>query len=399
MICALIPKATILAQTSNIKTVALWLVIFAVIIATLLGYVLSGHINSNIYRILKQLKTVSSGDLTSQLKSKSRDEFKLLADGVNSMTDHMKILITNVTSAGNSLSHAAQQVSASSETFLMTSTDIQGAIQEIDNGVTQLDVNSADCLTQMDTLSGKITDVTKGTDAITSLTAATSAAIGDGITSMSTLTDSAKQTSEITGNVIRAIEALAEKSRSIVQIVESINSIARETNLLSLNASIEAARAGESGKGFVVVAEHIRQLADQSAASASEIQKIINDIIQNTSDVVNIAKEAESTMNFQEQAMAQTAQSFVAMDEQIHTLLNSVDGISANMKNMETARCTTLNAIEGISSISAETSAGSANVNNTVNSQREAITTLDNAAGVLQERAAALNELLRQFKI
>jgi methyl-accepting chemotaxis protein len=69
------------------------------------------------------------------------------------------------------------------------------------------------------------------------------------------------------------------------------------------------------------------------------------------------------------------------------------------MKNMEAARCTTLNAIEGISAISAETSAGSSNVNNTVNSQREAITTLDNAAGVLQERAAALNELLRQFKI
>jgi methyl-accepting chemotaxis protein len=399
MICALIPKATILAQTSSIKMVALVLVIIAVLIAALLGYLLSGHINKNIYRILKQLGKVSSGDLTSQLESKSRDEFQLLSDGVNSMTNHMKTLITNVTSTGNSLSQAAEQVSASSETFLMTAADIQGAIQEIDSGVTQLDENSADCLTQMDTLSGKITDVTKDTDAITNLTATTSSAISDGITSMNTLTESAKQTSDITGNVIHAIEALAEKSRSIVQIVESINSIARETNLLSLNASIEAARAGEAGKGFAVVAEQIRQLADQSAASASEIQKIINDIIQNTSDVVNIAKDAEDTMSSQEQAMEQTAQSFVAMDEQIHTLLDSVGKISANMRNMEEARCTTLNAIEGISAISAETAAGSSNVNNTVKSQREAITTLDNAASVLQERATELKALLGAFKV
>jgi methyl-accepting chemotaxis protein len=87
------------------------------------------------------------------------------------------------------------------------------------------------------------------------------------------------------------------------------------------------------------------------------------------------------------------------MDEQIHTLLDSVGKISANMRNMEEARCTTLNAIEGISAISAETAAGSSNVNNTVKSQREAITTLDNAASVLQERATELKALLGAFKV
>lgn len=399
MICTLIPQSTILAQASSIKTVAMILVIVAVVIAALLGCILSGHINHNIYHILKQLKQVSAGDLTIRLKIKSKDEFKLLGDGVNSMADSMKTLITNVTDAGNSLTRAAEQVSASSETFMTTAEDIQGAILEIENGVTQLDENSADCLTQMDTLSGKISDVTKDTDAITALTESTGSSISTGISSMNILTDSAKKTSDITGHVINAIEALSEKSRSIGQIVESINSIARETNLLSLNASIEAARAGEAGRGFAVVAEQIRQLADQSAASAGKIQKIIDDIIQNTGDVVTIAKEAEATVDFQAQAVAQTTESFLSMDQQIHALLDSVAGISDNMRNMENARSTTLNAIEGISAISAETAAGSSNVNTTVNAQREAITTLDTAAGILQDRAAELTELLRQFTI
>lgn len=399
MICALIPQSTILAQASNIKTVAMILVIVTVIIAALLGCILSGHINHNIYHILKQLKKVSSGDLTIQLKTKSKDEFKLLADGVNSMTDSMKTLITNVMDAGNSLTRAAGQVSDSSETFMTTVADIQEAILEIENGVTQLDENSADCLTQMDTLSGKINNVTRDTDTITALTESTGSSISTGISSMNVLTDSAKKTSEITAHVIGSIEALSDKSRSIVRIVESINSIARQTNLLSLNASIEAARAGDAGRGFAVVAEEIRQLADQSAASAGEIQKIIDDIITNTKEVVAIAKEAETTVDFQEQAVARTTESFLSMDQQIHTLLDSVAKISDNMRNMENARNTTLNAIEGISAISAETAAGSSNVNATVDSQRHAITTLDTAAGILQNRAEELTKLLKQFTI
>lgn len=399
MICMLIPESTILAQASDIKTVAVILVIFAVVIAALLGYILSTRINGSIYYILRQLKKLSDGDLTVHLTSKSKDEIKLLADGVNSMADSMKALITNVTEASNALALAAEQVSASSETFVMTAEDIQGAISEIESGVTHLDENSDDCLTQMDTLSGKIGAVTEGTQEIISLTQSTSTSINDGISSMSVLTDSAKKTSEITDNVIRAIETLSDKSRSIGQIVESINSIARETNLLSLNASIEAARAGESGRGFAVVAEQIRQLADQSSQSAGQIQVIIDDIVKTTSSVVDIAKEAASTVEFQEKAVSQTTESFLTMDKQVKTLLDSISEIAESMQNMEHARSATLSAIESISAVSAETSAGSSNVNTTVTSQRDAIRTLDAAAGTLQKRAAELTELLSQFTI
>ena len=399
MLCSLIPESTILAQADGIKTAAVIMVIFAVIIAGVLGLYLSGHINRNINYFIKQLKKIAKGDLTIQIKTKSKDEFRLLSDGLSSMTDSMKVLITKVTSANDALSAAAAQVSSSSDTFVATAQDIQRAIAEIESGVTQLDENSADCLTQMDSLSGRIGDVTSGTNQITELTEATSSSISAGISSMNTLTDSARQTSEITNHVISAIEVLSDKSRSIGQIVESINSIAKETNLLSLNASIEAARAGDSGRGFAVVAEQIRQLADQSAASAGQIQKIINDIIANTQDAVAIAKKAETTVEFQEQAVSQTTESFLAMDKQIHSLLDSVAGISEHMQNMEEARSTTLNAIEGISAISAQTSAGSSNVNTTVIAQKDAITTLDAAATALKERATELTELLQQFTI
>lgn len=399
MLCTLIPESLVLAQVADIKTTAVVLVIVAVIIAVLLGYTLSTRISGSIYYILRQLKKVADGDLTVHLTAKSKDEIRLLANGVNSMADSMKTLITNVTEASNALNLAAEQVSSSSETFMVTAGDIQNAISEIESGVTQLDENSDDCLTQMDALSGKIANVTDDTKEIISLTESASTSITDGISSMSTLTDSAKKTSDITDNVIQAIETLSDKSRSIGQIVESINSIAVETNLLSLNASIEAARAGEAGRGFAVVAEEIRKLADQSAQSAGQIQVIIDDIIDTTSSVVNIAKEAAATVEYQEKAVAHTTESFLTMDKQVHSLLDSISEISASMQNMEYARNTTLNAIESISAISAQTAAGSSNVNTTVTAQRDAIHTLDAAANTLQQRAAELTELLQQFTI
>ncbi len=399
MLCSLIPESAIMAQVSDIKTAALVMAAVGASIAALLGYLLSGHINRNIYYILKQLKKISSGDLTIHLRSRAKDEFRLLAEGVNSMTDNMKGLITNVTSTSDSLNAAASQVSSSSETFLATSEDIRNAVSEIDSGISQLDENSADCLTQMDHLSDRIGSVTQDANQITALTQSTGTSINTGIASMKELTASAQETSAITENVIEAIKQLADKSRSIGQIVESINSIAQETNLLSLNASIEAARAGDAGRGFAVVAEQIRLLADQSADSAGQIQKIINDIVSTTGNAVSIASQAAKTVEQQEAAVNRTTQSFLSMDEQIHTLIDSIHAISDSLHNMEESRSTTLNAIEGISSISAQTAAGSSNVNRTVAAQHSAIQTLDDAAGKLQLRAAELTELLRKFTI
>ncbi|MCM1143273.1 MAG: methyl-accepting chemotaxis protein [Blautia sp.] len=399
MICALIPKATIIAQASDIQSITIIVVIFAVLVAAALGTIISGHINKNIYHILSQLTKVSGGDLTTSITSKAKDEFRLLAEGVNAMIVNMKNLITNVTTASNALTDSAGQVSSSAQTFIDTSRDIQNAIFEIEAGVSNLDENSADCMAQMDTLSGRIGDVTADTNEISTLTDATGISIEEGISSMQNLTQSAKQTSEMTQNVITAIETLSEKSRSIGQIVESINHIAQETNLLSLNASIEAARAGEAGRGFAVVASQIRELADQSASSAGQIQKIIDDIIHNTEEVVQIAQATEKTVSSQESAMQQTASSFHDMDTQIHSLMDSLSHIIQNVENMEQAKNATLNAVESISSVSEQTAAGSSNVHRTVSSQQDAIATLESAADNLQKKAGELSELLKQFTI
>ena len=221
----------------------------------------------------------------------------------------------------------------------------------------------------------------------------------EGMQSMEGLTESAKSTTRITAEVITAIEALEEKSRSIGNIIEAINEIASQTNLLSLNASIEAARAGEAGKGFAVVAEEIRKLADQSLMSANQIGEIIDEMISNTVDVVDIAKQAESVVASQEGAVESTTRSFQEIDKQVSRLMEALQMISDSVDNMDSDRSATLGSIESISAVSAQAAASSQEVYATADKQLAAITKLETASDQLQKRASQLRESLQQFTL
>ncbi|MBR3684033.1 MAG: methyl-accepting chemotaxis protein [Lachnospiraceae bacterium] len=397
MVCTLVSKDTILGKTDDIRTLTVVIVILASIAAILIGTVMSRSMSSAIKAIIKKTKKVAKGDMTVDFKTKRKDEFKLLYEGLNDMVINMKDLIQNVSDVSVELTEASAKVAETSETFAKSSQDIQTSIKDIDSGVTRLDEDSEDCLTQMDTLSKKIEVVSSSTIEINGLASSTGESIAKGMDSVQILHESAKTTTKVTNEVITAIEALEVKSRSISEIVDTINEIAEQTNLLSLNASIEAARAGEAGRGFSVVAEEIRRLADQSLNSANQIGKIIAEIIGNTADVVKVARQAEEIVETQEKTVGYTTASFGEMKESVSSLMESIESISQNVENMEAARVQTLSAVESISAVSAETSAASGAVYETADKQYAAVEDLNNASDRLEEKANALNELMKRF--
>ena len=397
MVCTLVSKDTILGKTDDIRTLTVVIVILASIAAILIGTVMSRSMSSAIKAIIKKTKKVAKGDMTVDFKTKRKDEFKLLYEGLNDMVINMKDLIQNVSDVSVELTEASAKVAETSETFAKSSQDIQTSIKDIDSGVTRLDEDSEDCLTQMDTLSKKIEVVSSSTIEINGLASSTGESIAKGMDSVQILHESAKTTTKVTNEVITAIEALEVKSRSISEIVDTINEIAEQTNLLSLNASIEAARAGEAGRGFSVVAEEIRRLADQSLNSANQIGKIIAEIIGNTADVVKVARQAEEIVETQEKTVGYTTASFGEMKESVSSLMESIESISQNVENMEAARVQTLSAVESISAVSAETSAASGAVYETADKQYSAVEDLNNASDRLEEKANALNELMKRF--
>jgi len=399
IICSLVPKSNVIKQAADIKNVTMIIVPLTCILSILICIIIAGGISKTITYMMKQLKKVAQGDLTVEIKTKRRDEFSFLAQDITDMISNMKILIQKVKDVGMELVSTIDLLADTSKIFVHTTVDIQGAVNDIESGVTQLDVNSEDCLCQMSSLSDKINLVNENTDRISKITNATGQSIDEGIHSMDELNAKAQNTTLITGRVIETIELLETKTKKIGRIVSVINEIAEQTNLLSLNASIESARAGAAGRGFAVVADEIRKLADQSLNSANQIHTIILEIMQNTSEAVKTAKEAEVIVQSQKIAVNNTTHSFGVMDQQIEELAKETSSILANVKNMEQARATTEEAIQSISAVSEETTACSATVSSTVEFQIDAVNRLDDAATKLLSDANNLEEAINQFKI
>lgn len=399
LIAALIPEADVLAQTDDIKSLTMALTIIAAVIAIILAVLITGQMSGTIRYILRKLHKVAEGDLTTHLVPKGHDELAMLCLGINETVENVKELIVGVNEISNQVKDAANNMATASETFKATSGDIQNAVDRIEVGAGKLDTNSSDCLNQMDNLSTQIEQVGTNAEEIGRLTGQTSDTISAGFKSVNGLTSSAVATTKITEDVITAIKELETESKAIYEIVASINGIAKQTNLLSLNAGIEAARAGEAGRGFTVVASEIRELSAQCMTSANQISAIVDEISDKTMEVVKIAGQASDVVASQSEAVENTKASFAKINEQVSGLIEALGIISDNVNVMNASRVETLQSIESISMISNDTIACSGEVNSATGTQVAAIDNLDVAAGQLEDKAAELLKMLANFKI
>ncbi len=398
MLCSMVPQSVIVAQANSIRVLTIVMVVISCIIAMIVGTLISKGFSKSINLSIKELAKVSKGDLTVEFRTNRRDEFALLYGSCNDMLANIRGLIMEVESVYDALSVSLNKVNTSSTTFSETTKDIQTSVHEIETGVGEQTESATDCLNEMDSLFTKINVVNDNTNEIGSIAASTQVAINSGLTSMDNLNAKTKSTTDITDSVIQTIKELSVHSKNIGQIVNSINDIAEETNLLSLNASIEAARAGSAGKGFSVVATQIRKLADQCLASAGKISNIVTEITEATKEAVNTAQTAEEIVDEQVEAVAATAHSFQTLKQRIEKLSEYLESIQSSSKDMEASGSSTLNSMENISAILEETLASVTSVANVTDKQSEALTSLDDASSQLMIRAERLGDAISKFK-
>lgn len=254
------------SQRTRVTTLVLVLVgALSVIVYLYLAFFIS--IRSSIKHFASVSRTVASGDLTREIKFDGRDEMGQLRDVFNQMIVNIRQTLTAVQESSGAVSMNVNQV------------------EDIANRSRQA-VESQ--LAQTRQVSEIISDVARGAGEVTSLAEAAEQAAATGQTKsdeagkvVERVMGEVKRLSEEMEHSMAAVNRLADNSTSISTILETIKSIAEQTNLLALNAAIEAARAGEQGRGFAVVADEVRTLASRTQGSAQEIESLISEVQQN----------------------------------------------------------------------------------------------------------------------
>jgi len=399
MICAVIPKNVILSKADSIKRVTVIIVIFACIVAILIGSMISIGIDKAINNINQGLNKAAKGDLTVQFNSKRRDEFHTLIEEMQNTFNNMKELVRKVQLLSIEVSDSSENVVNTSGAFMKSSESISQAMNEIEQGINQQAKDAEECLQQMDELSVKIVIVSENTKEIRKIADDTQISISDGTIVTMNLNNQTKATLEITSEIISNIEELAIKSSSIGRIVNVISDISSQTNLLSLNASIEAARAGEYGKGFAVVAGEIRKLSEQTSKSVGDINRIIKMLEDDIKKASLTAKKVENVMALQGNAVENTTNSYQKINQNVDRLVVNLNNISVNVENIEQTRVSTLGAIESISAVLEEIAASSNSVSQTTYELLNTVDALNKSAGGLNDNSDQLVKAVETFKV
>ncbi len=398
-VCSLIPKSTIISQLKDIKNLNVFFIVFACILASISGALISIGITKAITQLRASVMLAAKGDLTTRFDTKRKDEFRVLSMGIGNMVDSMRKLIGEASMVGNKVINSAGDLSGTSRDLLVATKAISQTIDNTQQGIIQQASDTESCLTQMTGLSEQVNHVKQNANEIKQIAEITKTISGEGIIIINELTDKAKATSDITHNVIEKVQDFELQSKSISAFVNVINDIASQTNLLSLNASIEAARAGEYGRGFAVVASEIRKLADQSVEAVAQIQKIVNETSNQTKETVETVQKAEIIVQSQTEALNNTVAVFRNINEHVKNLVNNLESITNKIKMIEAAKDDTLLAIESISAVSEQTAASTEEISATVLSQIDSVERLSNEALELEKEAKRLEEAINVFII
>jgi len=349
-------------------------------------------------RAVNFAETVSKGDLTPSLYSLTqKDEIGLLCNALNVMLESFRTLV-------GKLSEGADIFCQSSESLATRANTTTNAAKQVALSINQVALGSQDQARSVETILLAVQEMSSGIQQIDhNVSLANEASTqalnfanqgGQAITEISAQFEHIHQTVDETGSII---SKLGEKSASIESIVETIKTISDQTNLLALNAAIEAARAGEHGRGFSVVAEEVRKLAEQSTQSSAQIEQIIQDIKINVERAISSMTAEIEVVQSGSQVVDEAHSAFDKIMESTKVVNFQIKEVSLFTHNIADSSEKISKEIEQVSAITSQTTAQSEEVAASSSEQMDSMQEISSSAEELQVEAKALLVLAQKF--
>ena len=325
----------------------------------------------NLTRTVVALKQIAAGDLTVKVEKRNADEFGQLADAVNQMTDDLLNVVGHVTSTSNELSSMSESLS--------------DAVEKIAQGNQTTSEQTTSMAAATEQMNATVAEVSQTTVSVNDAAKQAFHAANSGGEVISRALQALQQVAEVVNQNVEQMQELGRRSQKIDIVIEVIKNVAEQTNLLALNAAIEAARAGEAGRGFAVVADEVRTLAQKTVGASNEITKIVNELQQGTRDAITSIEGGRDSVQRSTEFGAEAAEAIHGIEGQVESASDRTQQIAVAIEQLASTVRDMAQNMEHISDAVGQSSAESAAIVDT--SQRVA------------QRAIDLKQITARFKI
>lgn len=339
------------------------------------------------------------GDLTHVIQLQSKDELGQMATSFNQMVGKLRDLMKQVSDNADQVAAAAEQLNVSSQETTRATEQIASTVEQVATGTDQQVQTVKNTSVKVSELSSKLGRIASKSEIVANTALSASSGAVEGNKTIEGIVGKMDDINSTVGQLSQEVRKLGERSSQISEIVKVITGIAEQTNLLALNAAIEAARAGENGRGFSVVSDEVRKLAEQSATSASQISELITMIQSDTNQTIRSMDETTTKVTEGTSLIHDAGKSFKEIEQAVSTVSTTIREMSSSVQEISKETEQMVVAIEKVGDTSEMTAAGTQSMAASTEEQLAAMDEINSSSNSLAKMAEELQQLIGKFKV
>ncbi len=347
----------------------------------------------------KKLADLDITEDISEIYLKKHDEIGILSNSFHSMIGNLRGIVREINESSEILGAASEELTATTQESALSAEDVSKAVEEIAKGASEQAANTEVGSIKTEQLGNSLAENSGFMNELKSESEKVNILVNDGLIVVDTLSKITEESTDGMKEIQEVILKTNDSSNRISEASDVIASISKQTNLLALNASIEAARAGEAGKGFAVVADEIKKLAEQSASSNDEINKIVNELQLNSENAVKTMEKVLSIVRQQVEGIVQNKEKYTSIANGAKVQLEAVEKSFNVSKVMEDMRGEIVDTMQNLAAIAQENSAATQEASASMVEQLASIEEIAGASEKLTILAQDLQTIIHRFKV
>ncbi len=393
------PTAEVYEGINKSRVLSWILIAVFVAINTLLALFISRANTKPIVLLSKLLERIGTGDLTTRLPVKSKDEIGQLSHNMNTMLTSIGGMIHQAHATAEHVAASSEELNAIAEQSVETSNHVAGAIQQVVNGSEAQATAAEQTSKAMEEMAVGVQRIAESSSNVSELSFASAQEAREGNQLVSSAIRQMKSIQDSVGQTASDLAALNELSQKIGSIVEVIADISNQTQLLSLNASIEAARAGEHGRGFAVVANEVKKLAEQAKQSADDIAGLVKEVQSSTRTAVNSMNQGVADVGQGSKLITEAGALFQNIYASVQSISEQIQEISAASEQMSAGTEEVSASMTELVTISQASLQNAQEILAASQQQLASMEEISSSSKSLSSMSQELNEELLKFKV